>query len=297
MRTTTNIPTHDLYDKLERTIPFNFIRLKEKTHYDVSKPHRHSYYEMFFFIKGDGTHDIDFKTHAIKSNTIHFVSPGQVHIVKRGLDSNGFVILFSREFYYWGLENTGALYELPFLNNNTTKPIVELNPIESVFFRELFETIEKEFKNTNKPEDKQEILRSYLKIFLIKAQSLFDSSKKLTAPDGENMGQDIAKKFKILLEQNFLKQFKVNDYAEMLNVSAGHLSDLLKNHFGKTPSDLIQERMLLEIQRILLHSDDSIKEIANTLNFEDPSYFTRFFRKHTGQSPQDFRSTIREKYR
>ena len=130
-----------------------------------------------------------------------------------------------------------------------------------------------------------------------KAQSLFSDSKKPTAPTGDAPDHDVAKKFKILLEQKNLKQLKVNDYAKMLNVSAGHLSDLVKDHFGKTPSDLIQERMLLEIQRILLHSNDSIKEIANTLNFEDPSYFTRFFKKHTGQSPQDYRSTIRKKHR
>ena len=89
------IPTHQFYDRLERSIPFDLIQLKEKSKYDPSLYHRHAYYEIFFFIKGGGTHSIDFDTFEVETNSIHFVSPGQVHLLQRALNSNGFVIFAS----------------------------------------------------------------------------------------------------------------------------------------------------------------------------------------------------------
>ena len=86
------------------------------------------------------------------------------------------------------------------------------------------------------------------------------------------------------------------EYADILFVSSGHLNDVLKELLGVSSSDIINERLLLEIKRMLLHSSESVNEIAQLFNFEDPSYFALFFKNHTGVSPKEFRQTIREKY-
>ena len=287
------IPTHDFYDKLERSIPFDSIQLKEKSTYDPSVPHRHSYYEIFFFVKGGGTHEIDFETFSVESNSLHFVSPGQTHLLQRALNSNGHVLLFSREFFHLGLQNKDSLYELPFLNNNTSKPIVAIPGNEHGLFNDLFQKIQSEYSSANPY--KEEVLRSYLNILLIHSKRLF----KMVPEEGNfvlNSGKELAKKFKIAIEKNFISVHRVGEYADMLHVSPGHLNDIVQKNTGKSAGELIHERLILEIKRMLLHSDETINEIAYVLNFEDPSYFTRFFRKHSGVSPTDFRTTIRKKY-
>lgn len=81
----------------------------------------------------------------------------------------------------------------------------------------------------------------------------------------------------------------------MLNISAGHLNDVVRKESGKNASAIIHERMILEAKRMLYHSSESIKEIAMNLNYEDPSHFVRFFRQCTGQTPGEFREFSRSK--
>ena len=82
----------------------------------------------------------------------------------------------------------------------------------------------------------------------------------------------------------------------MLCISADYLNTLVKKQFGKTPSQMIQERSILEAKRLLLHSKMSCKEVAYALEFNDYSYFVKFFKKEIGISPTKFRKSIAEKY-
>ena len=287
------IPTHQFYDRLERSIPFDLIELKEKSSYDPSEYHRHAYYEIFFLIKGGGKHSIDFETFEIESNSIHFVSPGQIHLLQRALNSNGYVILFSREFYQLGLQNKDTLYEMPFLNNNTQKPIVQIpdNKIES--FKNLIHKMRSECQSLDS--DKEEILRAYLNLLLLDSKRLFQNQNKEEKLNSSSKSE-LLRKFRVLIEKNFIHFHKSSDYAELLCVSAGHLNDVVHDSLGISASDLIHERMLLEIKRMLLHSEESVNEIAQILNFEDPSYFARFFKKQAGLSPKEFREESRKAY-
>ncbi|MCH8903843.1 MAG: helix-turn-helix transcriptional regulator [Bacteroidetes bacterium] len=79
-------------------------------------------------------------------------------------------------------------------------------------------------------------------------------------------------------------------------MSPGHLNENSRKVLGKTASELIHERLILEIKRMLFHSNQTINEIAFSLNFDDPAYFGRSFRKYAGMTPISFRKTIREKY-
>ena len=95
----TDIPIHNFARDDETSVPFKICPLEKRNHYDALEPHRHNYYEIFLFIKGGGKHLIDFTEHPITDQSIHFVSPGQIHLVKRELSSHGILISFSREFY------------------------------------------------------------------------------------------------------------------------------------------------------------------------------------------------------
>jgi len=287
------IPLHDFTKDDESSIDFGLELLEHRDDYDTSVPHRHNYYEIFLFIKGGGTHEIDFEVFPIESGSVHFVSPGQVHKVRRELDSYGYVLFFSRDFYYLNLPNKNILYELPFLNNNTPEPILNLTKADFKVFSELFEKIEEEYASGN--ELKGSLIRSYLNILLLKSKGFFDQSKsEIDAHD--NPASKLVYDFKILVEKNYRKLHLVKEYADLLSTTPEHLNEETKKIRGKTASDLIGDRIILESKRLLMYSEFSNKEIAYFLNYDDPSYFSRFFKKKLGISPTGFRKNLREKY-
>ena len=91
----SEIPIHDFSKDDERSIPFSFKSLKGPTGYDVSVPHRHNFYEILIFIKGSGSHEIDFYAIPIEPYSIHFISPGQVYNLKQSGDTEGYLLIFS----------------------------------------------------------------------------------------------------------------------------------------------------------------------------------------------------------
>ncbi len=96
-----------------------------------------------------------------------------------------------------------------------------------------------------------------------------------------------------LLEKHIATNKQVANYTDMMNLSPYQLNEITKSSIGKTASEMINEHILLETKRYLLATPNQIKDIADQLGFEDPSYFIRFFKKHTGQSPQEFRNNFK----
>ena len=287
------IPSYDFYKDFEKSLPFEICRLENpKNLYDTDKAHRHNYYEIICFTKGSGKHFIDFKSFPVKSNSVHFISPGQVHLVRRSADSDGYVIMFTIDFYSLNLNNKDILFDLPFFNNNSSKPILSVSASQFNVFSDVINKMNAEFFSENL--NKEEILRSYLNIFLINENRLFEPEEAIKSTSSSNV--ELVKNFNKLIEKNFIEKHKVSDYAAMLFISPGHLNENTGKVLGKTASELIHERLILEIKRMLFHSNQTIDEIAFSLNFEDPAYFGRFFKKHQGTSPGSFRRDIRQKY-
>jgi AraC family transcriptional regulator, transcriptional activator of pobA len=288
------IPTHDIYKKIESDLQFECRALDETNNpYDSTHPHRHNYFEIFFFDTNGGFHEIDFQTYNIKKNNLHFISPEQVHLLKRKSSVDGFVLSFTKEFFSLNDVNDSTIDDFPYFNNPSSPPILELKKIgqQKIVF-ELIGKLKDELHSEN--EDKANVLRSYLHILLIQLKRMFQpTNSHLTDNSSKN---ELSKKFKLLVDKNFIQKKSVREYAELLHISVGHLNDTVQATMGKTASDLIHKRIILEAKRLLFHSGQSVKEIAFHLNFEDASYFSRFFKNHTDTTPETFRKQIREKY-
>ena len=97
-------------------------------------------------------------------------------------------------------------------------------------------------------------------------------------------------KFRDLIDEHMRKRWNVSQYAQQLGITAGQLTRLSRESVGKSSNDIINERVIVEAQRELIYTNSSIKQIADGLGFEDESYFGRFFRKHVGISPQNYRA-------
>ena len=99
------------------------------------------------------------------------------------------------------------------------------------------------------------------------------------------------------MERDFLTERRVGAYAERYAISVDHLSDMLRSRIGRSAMDVLQDRLILEAKRLLLHSTMSVKEVGFALNMEDPAYFSRVFKKATGLTPIEYRDQVRELYK
>jgi AraC-like DNA-binding protein len=113
----------------------------------------------------------------------------------------------------------------------------------------------------------------------------------------ENETPDVAIiKFKQLIEENYTAQKNVSPYAEMLGMNPSCLNELSKRTTGITAGELIRNRVIDETKKLLYSSGMAGKEIAFQLGFDDPAYFSRFFKKYTGTTLKEFRENSRKKY-
>ncbi|MET0944251.1 MAG: AraC family transcriptional regulator, partial [Flavobacterium sp.] len=168
-------------------------------------------------------------------------------------------------------------------NNIYIEPSIKLTTEQHLLYCQLVDQIIDEIKEHAPSEI---VLRSYLQLILAKSSSLKITSEKQNLQKDQKMDQ-----FKILLEENFLSLHKPSDYASLLSMTSNNFTKQCGKRFNKTPTQMIQERLILEAKKQLHLTRLSIKEIAYGLKFQDEYYFSRVFKKMTKISPQTFRKT------
>lgn len=281
--TVGNVPVYKIKTKKMQPRGFDIIDLagKGSLEYNSSEPHRHSFFELFVFTGGSGRHEVDFNEFDIIPNSVHFVSPGQIHqlTLKR---TTGHVLCFSEDFI--SLKSMESVVETFPFYDSVHLPLMQLKKDTASEITSIVQAIARENSSANKDLD---VIRSYLNIILLRLKALFYEQKGDLA-DGGNKKQKVIL-FKKAINDHFLQHLHVSAYAGKLNVSPNHLNALCKKHEGRTATQLIQERMLLESKRLLYATEMNIKEISFHLNFEDVPYFNRFFKKQTRLTPLGYR--------
>ena len=116
------------------------------------------------------------------------------------------------------------------------------------------------------------------------------SEKYIPDPKLQDDRLDLFRKFNLLVEGNYRTEHGVNYYAQRLNKSPKTLSNIFALYNQKTPSQVIQARILIEAKRLLYYTKKTIKQITYELGFEDPAYFSNFFKRHAAMSPLEFRN-------
>jgi AraC-like DNA-binding protein len=222
---------------------------------------------------------------------LHFVSPGQVHAWKLDSPGSGFVLYLGSGFFASNTENGSDPLNLIVLNILRHGPIVSV-PMERVAELTWFcHKLEEEFLCTTADVDAEAVLRSYFRLLLTAARRSMEGAATDEVEDKKSISQ-LTQRFIQLVEKNFRERSSVAEYAISLNVTPNHLTQTIKRATGKAPGQIIRERIIFEAERLLQYSNLSTAEIAYQLEFEDPSYFSRFFKEHTGFSPSAFRSSF-----
>ena len=160
---------------------------------------------------------------------------------------------------------------------------------DASFINYLFSSIEEEFEL--KDPSLEEMIRTYLKQLLIKSTRLW----KVQHMDGvmasrPNNDLEFFRKFTQLVEANYKEKHNVADYADLLMIAPKTLTHRFKRLNLPQPNDIIKNRIILEAKRLLVHTDRTAKEIAYTLGYDDPAYFSRLFFIKTGEPPSGFRN-------
>ena len=249
----------------------------------VQELHRHDFYYILALKKGDGAHDIDFTPCKVCDNSIIFMRPAQVHKLVLKAGSKGYLMQFKDEFYFPHdkvlkqlLRKAGSINCYQLTTDQFQKALDLLNYI----FREY----------TNKQDQYQEVIKANLGIFFIELARQHSEA----APDkNANLYmQERLDAFLELLEKHVLTHKQVADYAALLNLSSYQLNAVTRTMLGKTCSELINEYIILEAKRYLLATSGQVNQIADYLGYEDASYFIRFFKNHTGYSPEAYRQNF-----
>lgn len=254
--------------------------------YDESFPHQHKFYQFLFFEKANGTHLIDDTEYEVKDKTIHFVSPNHVHHLKLNAGTRGFVCMFKEELFFIHNESNKFLEEIDLFSNWNTNPILQIDNENFEELNNLLGSLVKEFGAQKMR--RNEILWMGLKMFLIKASRIGGGHKSM----GLSRKREIIEVFIGLVDEFYSDNLPVGFYAEKLNITSAYLSRLVNEVYGKSVSEFLNERVVLEAKRIIRLSSKSIKEISFELGFEDPSYFSRFFKKHVQLTPVQYRNRI-----
>lgn len=251
----------------------------------VHELHRHNFFFILALEKGAGTHEIDFTRYAVHDNSIFFLRPGQVHQLELKAGSTGFLLEFDTAFYH-------PAGKLP---NQRLKRAGNKNvcAFEDGRFKKLISLLVYMYNEyTAKQEGYAEVIKANLDIFFI------EYTRQSRNPEGglkdaSSYAQERLEDFLALLGSNLKDKKQVLLYANLLNLSTYQLNAITKTTIGKPASEVINEQIILEAKRYLLATPNQVKDIADHLGYEDISYFIRFFKKHTGYSPEAFRKNFK----
>lgn len=251
----------------------------------VQELHRHSFFFILALKKGSGIHEIDFTPYKVGDTTVFFMRPGQVHHLTLKAGSTGYIIGYSPDFYEANDRCSGQLLRSMGAMNHCVPHAAGFRKIHAALV-----SIFEEF--TSRQEGYEEVIKANLCIVFTELVRKRRHRRPASEANG-GYAQERLDEFLALLEKHIAARKQVSDYAALMNVSVYQLNAVTKELMGKTSSEMINEQIVLEARRNLLAGTEQVKEIAYSLGYEDVSYFIRFFKKHTGYSPEAFRRNFR----
>lgn len=240
-----------------------------------------------FLLTGKGEFTVDFTKYKFSGPAIAFTTPYQLFAISSNLAQPIVGMFFHGDFYCIEYHKKEVACNGLLFNNIYKEPCFS---IPQELFAEIQQLINKIKLSNKKKNYSIAVIKSYLQLILAlaseKKSQLIETSKL------SDQKLDLSISFQKLLEENFLDNSSPSFYAEKLGISTNTLSKKIKKELGKTPTLLIAERLMLEAKKKLHLTRQSVKEIAFSLNFQSEYYFSRYFKKHTGISPSEFREKV-----
>lgn len=243
-----------------------------------TQPHTHGdYYEMIFLSQGHGYHRIEDKNYLIMPPECYWLNPGQLHYWEFTSVPKGYVVLFKESFFD------------PVDDYMIIEKLHLLKPVRKIIFshedspEEIFKFMLKEFLDLS--ELSADIHKGSIQLLL---SYLIKHSKQ--QEENRQKPASVFNHFLDLVSRECSVKNRVADFALRLNISPQNLNVLCHKESGKSAGKHLRDKIMLDAKRYLIHTDQTISEIAYTLDFTDTSHFIKYFKRSEGLTPAAFRS-------
>jgi len=251
---------------------------------------RREFFTVVYITKGFAEETIGYTDYSFSEGDMYFITANQLHSIQNWSDDiQGYHCIFDVDYFLLCLKHQIKLNQYPFFQTKKN-PCIRLKNWEyEKRFNDLFSKLRDEYccaKNFND----DLLIRLYLNVLLLEAERIFNENQVPLPANNVSRKELLIARFENLISTNYLIVKNVSEYADMLHIHPHYLNDISKEVCGKTAGQLIAERLIYDAKAHLVQTEFSILQISEKLNFKDQSYFSRFFKKHTGVSPVTFRA-------
>lgn len=280
-----SIPVFKLYgEQLQWPTPdllhCESIPARSRLHDWEIEPHRHAdLCQLLFLYAGQAEIEVEGQVRRLEQAAIQVVPALCVHGFRFSSDVDGYVVTLAAPLV--NLLHTQLAGAPAALAQAGTY----LAGDDRNYLYSLFSALQQEYQRDLPGRDLQ--LRSLINLLVVWI------SRQCLQRHGQGLavarGREYLQSFNTLVEQQFRQQPSVEGLAHEVGISVAHLNSICRELAGQSALQIIHQRLLLEAKRELIYTSLSIKQLADSLGFADPAYFSRFFRRLTGKAPSDFR--------
>lgn len=284
-----SIPLYTFHrNKYGSKLQVDVVELRQIKKYLLRDPyHTLSYFDITFITEGSGDFFVNGAMYQASAGDAMFSFPGDLRYWNCEHISQGYALIFEKEFLTHFFNDSLFVEKLSFFQDTRLSSRLSLPP-------ELWERIIgllKEIRKEIDPENgiDQYMLRALLYEILILLRREYD--RNITqVPANKGRQNSYFNTFTELICRSGIGEGRVSYYAGKLHITPDYLSDIVKNVTGISVKKYIQKWRISEAKKLLRYTDCSVSQVADRMNFEDPSYFIRFFRTHTGMTPLQYQS-------
>lgn len=275
-----------IIDKNNGELVFRLERFEDLSQFDHLQ--RKNYYSLILLNGGAFNLTVDFSKHELHGKQIVCLSAYQPFMITSMDKCSGYLLNFHPDFFCTyrhqnEIETEGVLF-----NNFQSLPYFQI--AEETLFYNLIEQISREMDNDSIAQ--HEVLVAFLKVFLIESVRQKKQFDKEIVPQVTDAKSGVLQNLVNAIENNYSKLHSPQEYANLLCVSAKTLASISKEYLNQTPTSLISNRIIIEAKRELYLTSKPVKQVAALLGYDDEFYFSRFFKKKVGVSPDIYRKTV-----
>lgn len=282
------IPVYQLYGEREQwptpdLVHCELIVERSRLHdWEIKIHQHHSLFQLLYLKGGTARVVLDEKEHAMQSGQMVLVPQMCVHGFRFDPGAHGHVVTLAYPLVEGLVSGLG-----PIDSQLLTPQLLTLDTDADAYIDNAFARLDAEYRS-NVPH-RDTLMTALLQcIFVWVSRQM--STVRVAPLRPEDQGRTYFRQFSQLVEQHYAQGWAVELYAKKIGITAAYLNIVCRRATGQTALELIHQRIVLAAKRELVYTTMTISVVSDALGFSDPAYFTRFFKRHVGVSPKEFRN-------
>lgn len=266
----------------------SLMQRRERLNHYPEKPHQLEFYALAYYTAGQTKHLVDFVWHEAKSNSLLYLSKGQVNAFDFNEEVQGYLILFTEAYFKKQLNKLPNTEVVRLFNSHLFSPKIQIPDNSNV--KKYIELLFAEFYNEKETFNKANTIDALFTVLFSKLEQL-KKFQTFHIKDSDKLALFL--QFKSLVEQKYIQSRNADFYANKMGISYKHLNSICKEIINSTAKQFIDAFIVLEAKRRLVNSSVKSTELAFNMGFEEPTNFVKYFKKKTGLTPNKFKNTYK----